>query len=154
MFFNVFQCFSISFNIFQCLNVTLQTRAPKNFMSMGAERRVSRAQTREQGPPLAWAEFWLYFFLLLLSRRNYSPRRVVLIHQNIRIPTPKNIRDPPLFSPYVEKAMERGSNIPRNYLRMTELFWRILILAPLALCKFRLNHFWQSKHLLPDSYFH
>ena len=35
--------------------VTLQTRTPKNFRSRrwGAERRVSRAQTRERGPPSA-----------------------------------------------------------------------------------------------------
>ena len=42
----------------RCLKATLQTSAPKNFCSRrwGAERRVSRAQTRERGPPLAQAE--------------------------------------------------------------------------------------------------
>ena len=30
-------------------------------MSMGAERRVSRAQTRERGPPSARAEFSIVF---------------------------------------------------------------------------------------------
>ena len=41
--------------------VTLQTCAPENFRSRrwGAERRVSRAQTRERGPPSALAEFLL-----------------------------------------------------------------------------------------------
>ena len=40
------------------MNVTLQTRAAKNFSSCrwGAKRRVSRAQTRERGPPSARAE--------------------------------------------------------------------------------------------------
>ena len=44
----------------RCLKVTLQTCAPENFRShrWGAERRVSRAQTRERGPPSAWAEFY------------------------------------------------------------------------------------------------
>ena len=39
----------------RCFKVTLQTRAPENFRSRrwGAERRVSRAQTRERGPPSA-----------------------------------------------------------------------------------------------------
>ena len=37
------------------LQVTLQKRVPKNFRSCrwGAEQRVSRAQTRERGPPSA-----------------------------------------------------------------------------------------------------
>ena len=37
------------------LKVTLQTRVPENFRSRRwrAERRVSRAQTRERGPPSA-----------------------------------------------------------------------------------------------------
>ena len=42
----------------RCFKVTLQTRAPENFRvrRWGAERRVSRAQTRERGPPSAYAE--------------------------------------------------------------------------------------------------
>ena len=38
--------------------MTLQKRVPENFRSCrrGAEQRVSRAQTRERGPPLALAE--------------------------------------------------------------------------------------------------
>ena len=42
----------------RCLKTTLQTWVPENFRSRrwGAERRVSRAQTRERGPPSAWAE--------------------------------------------------------------------------------------------------
>ena len=46
----------------RCFKVTLQTRAPENFRSRwwGAERRVSRAQTQERGPPSAWAEIHYY----------------------------------------------------------------------------------------------
>ena len=38
--------------------MTLQTRTPENFRycRWGADRRVSRAQTRERGPPSALAE--------------------------------------------------------------------------------------------------
>ena len=48
----------------RCLKTTLQTRVPENFRSRrwGAERRVSRAQTRERGPPSAWAEIFLRFY--------------------------------------------------------------------------------------------
>ena len=35
-------------------------------MSRGAEQRFLRAQTREQGPPLALAEIFVNFFILLL----------------------------------------------------------------------------------------
>ena len=52
----------------RCFKVTLQTRAPENFRSRrwGAERRVSRAQTRERGPPSAWAEILVLLLLLVL----------------------------------------------------------------------------------------
>ena len=41
----------------RCLKVTLKKSAPKNFAHVeGAERRVSRAQTGERGPPSAVAE--------------------------------------------------------------------------------------------------
>ena len=45
----------------RCFKVTLQTRAPENFRvrRCGAERSVSRAQTRERGPPSAYAEIYL-----------------------------------------------------------------------------------------------
>ena len=33
-------------------------------VSMGAERRVLRAQTRERGPPSALAEFFMILFVL------------------------------------------------------------------------------------------
>ena len=48
---------------------TLQTREPKNFRSRrwGAERRVSRAQTRERGPPSAWAEIITSFASISLT---------------------------------------------------------------------------------------
>ena len=51
----------------RCMKAILQPRAPENFRScwFGAERRVSRAQTRERGPPSAWAEI-LYFSTLVV----------------------------------------------------------------------------------------
>ena len=50
--------------------VTLQTRAPENFRvrRWGAERRVSRAQTRERGPPSAYAEIFVYLGLSFRKR--------------------------------------------------------------------------------------
>ena len=49
--------------------MTLQTRVPENFRQCrwGAERRVLRAQTREQGPPSALAEFLNFPMKLLTS---------------------------------------------------------------------------------------
>ena len=52
--------------------VTLQTPAPKHFRwcLWGAEQRVKRAHTREQGPPLVPAEiyqvFTMYIFVAML----------------------------------------------------------------------------------------
>ena len=56
----------------RCFKVTLQTCAPENFRvcRWGAERRVSRAQTRERGPPSAWAE--IFFFAKFFAPKSDS----------------------------------------------------------------------------------
>jgi hypothetical protein len=47
----------------RCLKVTLKTCVPENFYlcQWGAERRVSRAQTRGRGPQSAQAEIFILF---------------------------------------------------------------------------------------------
>jgi hypothetical protein len=52
----------------------------RNFplMSMGAERRVSRAQTRERGPPSALAEIGIYFLSTRLTGRTTLSTSVLL----------------------------------------------------------------------------
>ena len=60
--------------------VTLQTRALENFRSRrwGAERRVSRAQTRERGPPSALAEILVLILSYLVDTVVKTPEGVVV----------------------------------------------------------------------------
>ena len=50
----------------RCFKMTLRTHAPTNFRSCwwGAERSVTRAQTREQESPSAWAEYSITFMFV------------------------------------------------------------------------------------------
>ena len=61
--------------------MTLQTREPENFRSRrwGAERRVSRAQTWERGPPSARAEFVTLTSITLTSQLVAFPTSLVLL---------------------------------------------------------------------------
>ena len=68
------------------MKVTLQTCAPKIFRlcRLGAERRVSRAQTRERGPPSALADIETINYnregmgTTMYARLRQAPHKVML----------------------------------------------------------------------------
>ena len=84
--------FLVFFRFFsKILKVTLQKRVPENIRSCrwGAEQRVSRAQTREQGPPLAWAEFFEFNFIVI------NPSMISTEYNNISNRANVNVTKPP-----------------------------------------------------------